>query len=248
MFADMIPPTFIDKLTAILAWLAARLAEIRERNALRDQAALDQAGDDQTDIDQAALDPTRAGALPAVCPLSPPGPAPSSAPDSHLQSPLPSRPDSDSFPHSPPALSSAAALVAPAAAAVPAPRPGPCAEESVAARPSDGHLADCQSPTRADPAPAWLEIPGEPRATTPLAVATPARVPGALLPLGHRAGGERRRRHAVEGFFRDRHDRARVPARHLWPAQAADPARVRGAEPVGWNPNSAPTRRGLCTT
>jgi hypothetical protein len=55
MFADMIPAPFIDKFTAFLAWLAERLAEIRERNALRDQAALDQAVLEQAAREQAIL-------------------------------------------------------------------------------------------------------------------------------------------------------------------------------------------------
>ncbi|MBW4092337.1 MAG: hypothetical protein HIU82_14690 [Proteobacteria bacterium] len=52
----MIPAPFIDKLTAILAWLAERLAEIRERNALRAQAALEQAAREQAALDQAEDD------------------------------------------------------------------------------------------------------------------------------------------------------------------------------------------------
>ncbi|MBW4093607.1 MAG: hypothetical protein HIU82_21280, partial [Proteobacteria bacterium] len=52
----MIPAPFIDKLTAILAWLAERLAEIRERNALRAQAELEQAELEQAELEQAALE------------------------------------------------------------------------------------------------------------------------------------------------------------------------------------------------
>ncbi|MBW4092111.1 MAG: hypothetical protein HIU82_13535 [Proteobacteria bacterium] len=141
----MIPAPFIEKLTAILAWLAERLAEIRERNALRDQAALDQAGDNQAEDHQAgdgpaALDPTRADALPPDCALSPRDSGPAPAPESCPQSPLASGPDSDSFPHPPAALvpaapaSSAAPIVAPAAAAPP--RHQAPADGSVAALPA----------------------------------------------------------------------------------------------------------------
>ncbi len=175
-FAHMIPAPFIEKLTAILAWLAERLAEMRERNALRAQAALDQAALDQAEDDQAALDPTRAGALLAVCPRSPPGSAPSSTPESP-QSPLPSRLDRDSFPPSPPALSpatpapAAAAIVAPAAAAVPATHHRPHAEGSAAgsiAAPScDGRPAGRRPPAVANPAPVWPDARGGSRTLRP---------------------------------------------------------------------------------
>ncbi|MBW4093370.1 MAG: hypothetical protein HIU82_20055 [Proteobacteria bacterium] len=56
MFAHMIPASFIDRLTAILVWLAERLAEIRERNALRAQAELEQAEREQAELEQAALE------------------------------------------------------------------------------------------------------------------------------------------------------------------------------------------------
>jgi hypothetical protein len=146
MFAVMIPAPFIDKFAAFLVWLAERIAEIRERNALRALAALDQAGDDQpqTDqpqTDQAGLDPTRGGALLADCTLSPRGSALSSAPESCPPNPLPSGPDSESFPHLPAALApaapapAAAAIVAPATAAAPPPRHQDRADESIAAPP-----------------------------------------------------------------------------------------------------------------
>jgi hypothetical protein len=62
MFAHMIPATFIDSLTALLAWLAERLAEIRERNALRkqaelEQAALEHAARGQADREEARCEP-----------------------------------------------------------------------------------------------------------------------------------------------------------------------------------------------
>ncbi len=134
----MIPAPLLDRFIAFVAWLAERIAEIRERNALRDQAALDQAGDVQAETDQASLDLTLAGALLADGPLSPPGSALSSAPQSP-QSPLPSQSDRDSLPQSPPALSpatpalSTAAIAAPAAAAAPPPRHQARADASVAA-------------------------------------------------------------------------------------------------------------------
>jgi hypothetical protein len=164
MFVDMIPAPFIDKFAAFLAWLAERIAEIRERNALRDQAALDRAADDltetdPTETDQALLDPTPAGAPPPGCALSPPGSAPSSALESCPQSPLPSRPDSDSVPHLPAALSpaaptpSAAPIVAPATAAASPPRHPDRADGSVAAPPAGTALL------AADPRPAPILRP-----------------------------------------------------------------------------------------
>ncbi len=220
MFADMIPAPFIDKLTAILAWLAERLAEIRERNALRaqaaldqaalDQAALDQAALDQAADDQAALDPTRAGALLAVCPLSPPGSAPSSAPESRPQSPLSSRPDRDSFPLPSAALSPvtpaplAAAIMAPAAAAVPATLRRPCADVGLAAPLRDGRPAGRRSLAGVNPPPAWLAVRGGART---------------LLPASRQV------------------------------RQAADPpARVRRAETAGWDANSSLSRAGRRTS
>ncbi|MBW4089738.1 MAG: hypothetical protein HIU82_01300 [Proteobacteria bacterium] len=69
----MIPAPFIDRFTAFLVWLAERIAEIRERNALRaqaelEQAQLEQARDDQDAataavlaVDPASTDPAPAG-------------------------------------------------------------------------------------------------------------------------------------------------------------------------------------------
>jgi hypothetical protein len=67
MFAHMIPPVFIDKFTAFLVWLAERIAEIRERNALRAQAALEQAEREQAGDaqDPALVAPLVADAAPA---------------------------------------------------------------------------------------------------------------------------------------------------------------------------------------
>jgi hypothetical protein len=56
MFEHMIPPVFIDKFTAFLVWLAERIAEIRERNALRAQAELEQAKLEQVGREQARLE------------------------------------------------------------------------------------------------------------------------------------------------------------------------------------------------
>ncbi len=222
----MIPASFIDKLTALLAWLAERLAEIRERNALRAQAECEQAEREQAEReraereragphqtgthqtgedpaarnpaqpDSAAQAPTPADALLAGCTLSQPASAPSSAPQSPRRSALPSRPDQDSF--------------LPTACASPA----------------------CPAPIRLD------ARDGSPTAAR-LAVAPPAGDPGARPALGRRAGADPRRGRPGKGFFRDGPHRARVPARHAWPGPAA--VRVRAAEPVGWRANSGRT-------
>ncbi len=74
----MIPATFIDRFTAFLVWLAERLAEFRERNALRAQAELEQAARDQAKCEQAgeALDPALAAPLaaPLAADTAPAGP------------------------------------------------------------------------------------------------------------------------------------------------------------------------------
>jgi hypothetical protein len=78
MFADMIPAPFIDRFTAFLVWLAERIAEIRERNALRVEAEFEQAGHEQANHDQAKCeqagdtqDPALAAPLAADAPAGP---------------------------------------------------------------------------------------------------------------------------------------------------------------------------------
>jgi hypothetical protein len=74
MFAHMIPAPFIDKFTAFLVWLAERIDEIRERNALRAQAALEQAELEQARDDQDAATAAVLGADPAPADPAPAGP------------------------------------------------------------------------------------------------------------------------------------------------------------------------------
>ncbi|MBW4093634.1 MAG: hypothetical protein HIU82_21435 [Proteobacteria bacterium] len=70
----MIPAPFIDKLTAFLAWLAERLAEIRERNALRALAELEQAGLQQAKCEPAGDAQDPALAAPLAADAAPAGP------------------------------------------------------------------------------------------------------------------------------------------------------------------------------
>ncbi len=69
----MIPALLLDRFTAFLVWLAERIAEIRERNALREQAALDQARDDQARCDRDAAMAALLAADPAPADPAPAG-------------------------------------------------------------------------------------------------------------------------------------------------------------------------------
>ncbi|MBW4090447.1 MAG: hypothetical protein HIU82_04960 [Proteobacteria bacterium] len=168
----MIPAPLIDRLTAFLVWLAERIAEIRERNALRDQAALEQAALEQAAHEQAGDDQAGRDRDPAMAALS-----------------------------------------------------------------------------AADPAPAAPDARGGSRRLLP--TARLRQPPVTLVPDGRADAAT-----AAAGYAGARTQHVSMPditalwclARHRWAGQAAAPARLRGAETVGWNANSGPARCGRRTS